>query len=178
MVPWIELPGGERRLLKADALTIGRDASNDLVLLDDPKVSRSHAELQLRDEQWILQDLGSSNGTRVNQRRVQRHPLRDGDRIQLGSTTVLYRADGDPHATEADTGALAKGPELSARELQVLALIAQGLTDKEIGERLFISASTVRSHLDRISDKTGLRRRGELTRFALETGMTTGLGNS
>jgi pSer/pThr/pTyr-binding forkhead associated (FHA) protein len=172
-VAWIELPDGERRLLKAGAMTIGRDAANDLVLLDDPKVSRSHAELHKRDGQWVLQDLGSSNGTRVNQRPVQRHPLRDGDRIQLGATTILYRADGDSNATEGDTGALAKGPELSVRERQVLGLIAQGLTDKEIGERLFISASTVRSHLDRISDKTGLRRRAELTRLALEVGIVT-----
>ena len=53
-----------------------------------------------------------------------------------------------------------KGAELSERERQILALVARGLTDRQIGERLFISTSTVRSHLDRISKKTGLRRRG------------------
>lgn len=167
----IELPGGERRNLKGDSVTIGRDPGNDVVLLGDPKVSRSHAEFHQRGGQWILQDLGSSNGTKVNQRRIQEHPLRDGDRIQLGATTIVYLADEDANATEAETGALDKKPDLSARELQILALIAQGLTDKEIGERLFISASTVRSHLDRISDKTGLRRRAELTRLAFQIGV-------
>jgi DNA-binding CsgD family transcriptional regulator len=101
------------------------------------------------------------------------HPLRDGDHIRLGGTTIRYVAGPDPNATEADTGILARGPSLSERELQVLALIAQGLTDKEISEQLFIGVSTVRSHLDRIRDKTGLRRRAELTRLAVEIGVVT-----
>jgi DNA-binding CsgD family transcriptional regulator len=101
------------------------------------------------------------------------HPLRDGDQIRLGNTTIRYVAGADLHATEADTGILATGSGLSERELQVLALIAQGLTDKEISEALFIGVSTVRSHLDRIRDKTGLRRRAELTRLALEIGVAT-----
>lgn len=170
---WIDLPGGERRPLTGNRLRIGRDAGNDVVLLADSKVSRSHAELQMHDGQWILHDLGSSNGTKVNNRRVEMHPLRDGDQIRLGNTTIRYVAGSDPHATEADTGILSTGPGLSERELQVLALIAQGLTDKEISEALFIGVSTVRSHLDRIRDKTGLRRRAELTRLALEIGVVT-----
>jgi DNA-binding CsgD family transcriptional regulator len=101
------------------------------------------------------------------------HPLRDGDHIRLGNTTIRYVSGDDPNATEAETGNLATGPGLSERELQVLVLIAQGLTDKEISEALFIGVSTVRSHLDRIRDKTGLRRRAELTRLALEIGIGT-----
>jgi DNA-binding NarL/FixJ family response regulator len=64
-----------------------------------------------------------------------------------------------------------EAPDLSERERQVLALVAEGLTDKEVAERLFISASTVRSHLDRIGEKTGLRRRTELTRLAVDLGI-------
>ena len=61
------------------------------------------------------------------------------------------------------------GPSvLSARERQIVALVAEGATDRQIGERLFISLRTVGSHLDRIRDKTGCRRRGELTRLAIE----------
>jgi DNA-binding CsgD family transcriptional regulator len=52
-------------------------------------------------------------------------------------------------------------------------LVAEGNTDREIAEHLFISVSTVRSHLDRIGDKTGLRRRSELTRMAMELGIVT-----
>ena len=168
---WIELPDGERRLLKGTPMSIGRDPANEMVLIGDPKVSRSHAELLLREGQWIILDLGSSNGTKVNNRRIEQHPLRDGDRIQLGSTTIVYIAREDPNATEADGQVLAMRPDLTERERQILALIAQGQTDRQIGEQLFISVSTVRSHLDRIGDKTGLRRRAELTRLALELGV-------
>jgi len=167
----IVLPNGEKRTLKGEAIRIGRDPANDLVLLNDAKVSRSHAELRNRDGQWVLQDLGSSNGTKVNSRRVDHHPLRDGDRIQLGGSTLHFASGEDPNATEADTSKFARTPDLSEREREVLALIAQGLTDREIGERLFISASTVRSHLDRVGDKTGLRRRAELTRLAVDLGI-------
>jgi DNA-binding NarL/FixJ family response regulator len=57
---------------------------------------------------------------------------------------------------------------LTSREREILLLVADGDTDGEIAERLFISIRTVRSHLDRIRDKTGRRRRAELTRLALE----------
>ncbi len=116
-------------------------------------------------------DLGSVNGTKVEARRISRHPLRDGDRIQVGTTTLTFIAGDDENATEADTER--SEPELvfSDRESQILALISQGLTDQEIVDRLFISPSTVRSHLERIRDKTGLRRRSELTRLAIGLGI-------
>ena len=59
-------------------------------------------------------------------------------------------------------------PLLSTREHEVLGLIAQGWTDKEIGARLFISPRTVQNHLARIRQKTGLHRRSELARWAGE----------
>jgi DNA-binding CsgD family transcriptional regulator len=62
----------------------------------------------------------------------------------------------------------APGPGgLSARERELVTLVAQGATDAQIAARLFISVRTVRSHLDRIRDKTGCRRRADLTRLAL-----------
>jgi DNA-binding NarL/FixJ family response regulator len=61
---------------------------------------------------------------------------------------------------------------LSDREREILALVAAGERDQDIAEQLFISISTVRSHLDRIRDKTGRRRRPDLTRLAAETGLT------
>ena len=167
----IVLPDGEERRLEGKTVRLGRDPVNELTLLGDPKISRSHAELRDRDGQWILVDLGSSNGTKVNDRRIEQHPLRDGDRIQLGRTTILFTAEEDPNPTETDARARAKAPDLSERERRILALVAGGLTDRQIGEHLFISASTVRSHLDRIGKKTGLRRRAELTRLAVELGI-------
>jgi predicted ATPase/DNA-binding CsgD family transcriptional regulator/tetratricopeptide (TPR) repeat protein len=60
---------------------------------------------------------------------------------------------------------------LSEREREIVALLAGGATDAQIAERLFLSVNTVRSHLERIRDKTGARRRPELLRYALQAGI-------
>jgi len=60
---------------------------------------------------------------------------------------------------------------LSARERELITLVARGCTDAQIAAQLYISIRTVRSHLDRIRDKTGCRRRADLTRLALSTGL-------
>jgi DNA-binding CsgD family transcriptional regulator len=76
---------------------------------------------------------------------------------------------GDPGPPQAPT---APGlANLSARERELLTLVAQGRTDAQIAADLFISVRTAGSHLDRIRDKTGCRRRAELTRLALSTGL-------
>ena len=61
--------------------------------------------------------------------------------------------------------------KLSAREQELLVLVARGRTDAQIAAELHISARTVSSHLDRIRDKTGCRRRADLTRLALQAGL-------
>jgi DNA-binding CsgD family transcriptional regulator len=64
------------------------------------------------------------------------------------------------------------GPaKLSARERELITLVAQGYTDAQIAAQLYISVRTVGSHLDRIRDKTGCRRRADLTRLAFSTGL-------
>ena len=64
------------------------------------------------------------------------------------------------------------GPgKLSARERELVTLVAQGLTNAQIAAQLYISVRTVSSHLDRIRDKTGCRRRADLTRLALSAGL-------
>jgi DNA-binding CsgD family transcriptional regulator len=60
--------------------------------------------------------------------------------------------------------------KLSARERELVTLVAQGRTDAQIAAQLYISIRTVRSHLDRIRDKTGCHRRADLTRLALAAG--------
>ena len=62
-------------------------------------------------------------------------------------------------------------PQLSAREEELVVLVAQGRTDAQIASQLHISIRTVSSHLDRIRDKTGCRRRADLTRLALQAGL-------
>lgn len=56
---------------------------------------------------------------------------------------------------------------LTAREQEVLKLVAQGHTDKQIADLMYVSPRTVQNHLMRVRDKTGLRRRSELTRWAV-----------
>lgn len=158
--------------LSGSLVTIGRDEVNDVVLSSDKRVSRTHAELRFEDGRWMVVDLHSRNGVLVNGRRIDEHPLVDRDRLRLGDTEFVFVAEDDPNATEvADEAVRSSVAALSRREREVIALVAEGLTDLEIGERLHINVSTVRSHLDRISDKTGLRRRPELTRMAVDLGL-------
>ena len=155
--------------ITAGPVTIGRDDSCDIVI-DDAKVSRAHARLDLQLGQWRVTDLQSSNGTYVNEQRTTTAPLRSGDDLRIGNTTLTFTAVDDPRATQAsvDSTSSGSGPELSQREREVLALLAGGLSDREIADNLIISLRTVQSHLDRIRDKTGCRKRAELTRWAVK----------
>jgi len=67
---------------------IGRGADADVRLIED-KMSRKHCRLVVEDGVTYLEDLGSSNGTYVNGTRIQRQKLSDGDKIQIGETTIL-----------------------------------------------------------------------------------------
>ena len=60
---------------------------------------------------------------------------------------------------------------LSPREQDLVTLVARGRTDTQIAEQLYISVPAVRSELDRIWDKTGCRRRADLTRLALQANL-------
>jgi predicted ATPase/DNA-binding CsgD family transcriptional regulator len=74
-----------------------------------------------------------------------------------------------PAAGPASAGGSAG--QLSEREREIVALLAGGASDAQIAGRLFLSVNTVRSHLERIRDKTGARRRAELVRYAIEAGI-------
>jgi hypothetical protein len=76
--------------LEKDRLTIGRLPGSD-VTLADPGASRRHAEIRLEDGRFVLADLGSTNGTRVNEATVSERPLEDGDRITIGRTVLEFR---------------------------------------------------------------------------------------
>lgn len=68
-------------------LVFGRDPGCDVVL-SDPSVSRRHARAVFRDGSWMLQDLGSTNGTAVNEVRIGRCELRPGDLVGLGEARL------------------------------------------------------------------------------------------
>jgi two-component system NtrC family sensor kinase len=76
------------------ALTIGREAGN-AIRLEDSEVSRRHAEIRRVADTFVVGDLKSSNGTFVNDRKVERAELASGDRIRVGRTVLAYARDAD-----------------------------------------------------------------------------------
>jgi pSer/pThr/pTyr-binding forkhead associated (FHA) protein len=80
---------GESFPLERDRMTIGRRPDSD-VFLDDVTVSRDHALVVRRGEEFHLDDLGSLNGTYVNRRRIESHHLADGDELQVGKYKLTF----------------------------------------------------------------------------------------
>jgi hypothetical protein len=85
---WIEINGTRHQITRA-TLVLGRSTEAD-VRVDDPGVSRKHCEIRVGSPS-VVQDLGSTNGIVVDGQHTQRATLRDGSRIVVGSTTIVYR---------------------------------------------------------------------------------------
>jgi hypothetical protein len=89
----IVVAGGKRLVVPAGGAVIGRSRDCDIVL-DDSNVSRRHAEISPSGPSWLIQDLGSTNGVRVNGRQVNGpHPLESGDRIELGTVSIGFEVE-------------------------------------------------------------------------------------
>jgi signal transduction histidine kinase len=84
---------GKRFEFAAGPVAMGRDTSNP-VQLHDHEVSRRHAELRLAPNGYQIVDLGSANGTYVNDHPVDRKALNSGDRVQLGQTVMVFNDGG------------------------------------------------------------------------------------
>lgn len=80
---------GARFLLDSDVSTVGRHP-NANIFLDDVTVSRRHAEFHRRDGQFEIRDLNSLNGTYFAGERINSHPLRDGDEVQVGKFRLTF----------------------------------------------------------------------------------------
>ena len=78
--------------LGPEAVTLGRLPECDVVV-NDPGASRQHARIQNADGSFVLTDLGSTNGTLVNEEAVRERVLDDGDRITIGETILEFRRD-------------------------------------------------------------------------------------
>jgi pSer/pThr/pTyr-binding forkhead associated (FHA) protein len=85
------LPSGERYVLREHKVVLGRLPDCDITLVD-PNVSRQHAEIQPRGDGFVLVDLGSTNGSRVNGIRVAERELRDGDELGFGNIRLTFQA--------------------------------------------------------------------------------------
>ncbi len=84
---------GRRLVVGPAGVTIGRSRQCDVVL-DDPNVSRQHAEIRPRGGSWVLTDLGSTNGSSLNGRRLAGpEVLKPGDELQVGTSTIQFQED-------------------------------------------------------------------------------------
>jgi len=86
------LPTGDRLPLSDQTITVGRRPESSIVL-GDPNVSRNHAEIRPDGLGYLLVDLGSTNGTRINGVRVSNQALHDGDEILFGNTPVRFETN-------------------------------------------------------------------------------------
>ncbi|HSC04260.1 MAG TPA: DUF3662 and FHA domain-containing protein [Solirubrobacteraceae bacterium] len=81
---------GKRVVISPAGATIGRGRASDIVL-EDPNVSRQHAEIRPRGGSWVITDLGSTNGSQLNGRRLEgSEVLRSGDEIELGASMMTF----------------------------------------------------------------------------------------
>lgn len=86
----VSLDGRTRLHFAGKTLQIGREETSDL-LLTSSEVSRRHARIEVRDDQYVVVDLGSSNGTTVNGATVTQAALRDGDVLSFGPVAFTFR---------------------------------------------------------------------------------------
>jgi pSer/pThr/pTyr-binding forkhead associated (FHA) protein len=89
---------GQTFQLRGDVTTIGRDGATCDVVLDDTSISKQHARIKLeadadknKPKEFILYDLASENKTYVAGEPILRHQLKDGDRIKIGRTTLVFK---------------------------------------------------------------------------------------
>jgi len=124
--------------IKLGDMKIGRKAGCDVVL-DDPAVSGEHALIKTVGLKSSIEDLDSTNGTFIDNKRVHRHELRHGDEIIIGAHTLVYRDD-----VVLDTPVLGKrpapppAPSREQEKTKILTAFAQllAIDGKDKGKRL------------------------------------------
>jgi pSer/pThr/pTyr-binding forkhead associated (FHA) protein len=175
--------------LAPGSFVIGRSDSCDLPI-DDGLISRRHAALRVDTDWVVLEDLGSRNGVFVNGTCLTTpRQLRHGDKLKVGLQELYLIEEGARRKPRTVTAAAAPAAapsrarredetdevpiteRLSRREREVLALVAQGYTHKQVAEQLGVSEKTVESHRSRLCLKLGVRDRSELFRVAVRIGL-------
>ena len=174
--PYLEVvrgaPAGPPHKLGPGTFVMGREAGVEVVLGVDG-VSRKHARVTVEPSGAArVTDLSSRNGTFLNARRIEESPLRDGDELRVGPVVLRFRyvrSAANDHAPVAAKPAPAPASPskptelpLSPRELEVAKLVAEGMTNAEIGARLHISPATVGRHLSNVYERLGIHSRAAL----------------
>lgn len=169
--PWLTCWGDQaqprRWALSGSLLLIGRAAGADVVLADDPLVSRMHARLERTGGRWTVVDDGlSRNGTWVRGERVTgRRVLHDRDTVRVGSTVLTFCAPDErdePHTLVGEPLPLADA--LTPAQRAVVAalcrpLLAGGVhpaTNAQIAAALHLSVDAVKTHLRGAAHRWGL----------------------
>lgn len=128
---------GEMFALGSGTTAIGRGLTAD-VRINDEGISRTHATVVFKDDVYYLVDAGSTNGTFANGQKIDRYPLLEGDRIQLGATAVLkftYRDDSEEDLQrrlyesalrDRQTGLFNRGYFINRLESDVTVALRQG----------------------------------------------------
>jgi pSer/pThr/pTyr-binding forkhead associated (FHA) protein len=111
---YLLLPDGQRVPI-ADGLTIGREDGCD-VCLQDPKASRHHARIIVEGSVVEVEDLGSSNGTRLNGKAIRRRVLRAGDVIQIGTSLIAFAEEDRGPGEEDEEVAAVPAPPIEVIE--------------------------------------------------------------
>ena len=156
--------------------TLGRRDDNAYVL-SDLRVSRVHAQIRREAGSIIVTDLGSSAGTKVNGEDIQGpRVLRHGDRVSFGPVDALFEdpamaAQHEDSTVVLEIPRIDTGPHLSPRQQQVLELMAEGLTNNEIGDRLGVTERTVKAYAQELYDKLGVRNRAGAVAEAAKHGL-------
>lgn len=156
--------------------TVGRREDNTYVL-SDPRVSRVHAQVEMRAGRVFLADLGSSAGTTVNGETLEGpYALQHGDEIAFGPVACTFIDGGGEDNVDTETRVFSTpevvtGPDLSPRQQQVLELIAEGMTNKEIGGELGITERTVKAYAAEVYTKFGVNNRAAAVAEGIKHGL-------
>jgi len=79
-------------VLSPTPTVIGRSREADVVV-DDPNVSRRHAQVRREGDAWVMRDMGSTNGVKVNGRRVEEAVLAPGDELTIGKSRLVFEVE-------------------------------------------------------------------------------------
>jgi adenylate cyclase len=110
--------------LKKEKVVIGRNEDNDLVL-PDPLSSRHHAQIKKEKKGYVLKDLGSHNGTKVNGKLIQEVRLTEKDTIQIGQSKLVLLIEEDTPVSKTDKFVLARENDQEDWQQQTIRIIPQ-----------------------------------------------------
>ncbi|HXC78186.1 MAG TPA: response regulator transcription factor, partial [Candidatus Acidoferrum sp.] len=126
------------------------------------------AEMSYTYDPWVVEQVEVSS-----RRSRARLGARESNKTWKEGWSMSLDRAADYALGESELESVAEAAPLSRREQEVARLLAAGLTNRQIGERLFISSRTVEGHIERISNKLGVRSRTQVAMWAAELGLIT-----